>query len=370
MTKLQNDIVMFAQANSLDINMYDRAKDLYRNKKSIDGNTKVSFDASIPFDVKEAKLEAEMRTAVSKMSGVSFDEISKNPAAFATNPMVNWATFAVVGSVIDAILPDALIDSVGIYSDIRIVGYGDSASFEIKPRDLFTVSVAGRGKRQAELHRQYSGTQTIVPVNHEVSVYVSLYRVLAGIDSLADFMMKVAKSIEYEMNYEIYDAFATAMNGLPTTPANTSLSVAGYSQAAFVALAQKVTAWNQGNKAVAIGTQTALATVLPSNANYRYMLDSDYAKIGYVPNIFGVDLIVLPQMADYTNPFALKLDDTKIYMVSPSTDKPIKVVLGGDTLAYTSGTYDHANLMQTGSLQKQWGISAITNSVAGQITLS
>lgn len=369
MAKLQNELVMFATANGIDSTMYDRAKDLYRNKKALDGDKKVSFDATTPFDVKEAKLEGEMRDAVAKMAGVSFEAISKNPAAYSTNPMVNWATFAVVGSVIDAILPEALIDSVGIYSDIRVIGYGDSASFDIKPRDLFVVSAAGKGKRQAELHRQYDGTQTIVPTNHEVSVYVSLYRVLAGIDSLADFMMKTAKSIEYQMNYEIYDTFATAMAGLPTAP-TTGLSVTGYTQASFVALAQKVTAWNQGNKAVAVGTQTALASVLPTNSNYRYMLDSDYAKIGYVPTAFGVDLLVLPQMADYTNPFALKLDDTKIYMISPSTDKIVKVVLGGDTLAYTSNTFDHANLIQTGSIQKQWGIAAITNSVAGQIALS
>ena len=58
----------------------------------------------------------------------------------AKNPMVVWATFAVVEAMIDAILPLTLIDSIGTYTEIRNIGFGDSASFDIAPRSLMTVS--------------------------------------------------------------------------------------------------------------------------------------------------------------------------------------------------------------------------------------
>lgn len=370
MTRLQNNITSFAEVNGIDVSLYEKAKDLYNHKRSISGDKTAHYDDKVAFSEKEAILDRDMLKAVAKMANISEADMTKNPMAYMSNPMVRWATFQVVSSVIDAILPESLIETVGLYSEIKVIGYGDSASFDVKPRDLFAVSQAGRGKRNAELHKQYNGTVTVVPQNHEVTVYVSMFRVLAGLESLGEFMMKAAKSIETALTYEIYDAFAAAMAGLPTTTGAQQLNVTGYSQASFVTLAQKVTAWNMGRKAIAVGTQNALASILPTNTNFRYMLDSDYAKIGYVQTLAGIDTLVLPQVADYTTPFGLKLDDTKIYIISPTSDKLVKVALGGDTISTASDVFDNANLVQTGTMIKQWGVAVATNSIAGIITLS
>ena len=369
MTRLQNDIVAFAQVNGIDAKLYDQAKDVFAQKRFIEGDKKAQFSTEKTFAEKEALLDKNIMENIARMSNVSLDELTKNPMMYASHPTVNWATFAIVNSVISAILPEALIDTVGIYSEIKVIGYGDSADFTVKPRDLFVVSKAGRGKRQAELHKQYDGTYTLVPENHEVSTYVNLYRVLAGLESIGDFMMKVARSIETALTYDIYDSFATAMAALPTSPATSALNIAGYSQDGLVGLAQKVTAWNQGRKAVIVGTQTALSKVLPANSNYRYTLDSDYVKIGYMQTAFGYDALCLPQVADYTTPFALRLHDDQIYVISPSSDKLVKVALGGDTISNVNSTFDNANLLQAGTIMKQWGVGVITNSVAGIITL-
>jgi hypothetical protein len=239
----------------------------------------------------------------------------------------------------------------------------------VKPRDLFAVSKVGRGKRQTELKKQYNGQVVLNPEPRQLAVSVSLYRVLAGQESLADFTMKAVRSIETQMTYDAYDAFASAMNAIDNT-ASTGLRVSGYSQADFVRLSQTVSAWNGGAKPIAIGTMAALSNVLPSDANYRYTLEDDYVKLGYIRNFQNTDVMVLPQLADYTTPFGLKLADNRIWIITPSTNKIVKAVLEGSTLAYTDGVYQNANLMQNANIQKSWAVGIATNSVGATIELS
>lgn len=98
-------------------------------------------------------------------------------------------------------------------------------------------------------------------------------------------------------------------------------------------------------------------------ANYRYDLESDYVKLGYIRNFQNTDVMVLPQLASYNSPFGLKLADNRIWLITPSTNKLIKVVLEGSTLAYTDGVYANANLMQNANIQKSWAVGVATNSV-------
>jgi hypothetical protein len=42
--------------------------------------------------------------------------------------------------MIDAVLPDTIIKSVGIYTDIHTVGFGETLEFEVQPNSIFTVS--------------------------------------------------------------------------------------------------------------------------------------------------------------------------------------------------------------------------------------
>ena len=183
---------------------------------------------------------------------------------WANHPVLNYVTFAVVSNLIDMILPQTLINSVGIYSDIKSVGWGETAAFNVTPRDLFAVSKVGRAKRQTELKKQYRGQVVLNPEPRQIAVSVSLYRVLTGEESLANFTAKAVRSIETEMAYDIYSTFATAMGNISNT-ASTGLRVAGYSQSEFVRLSQTVQAWNGGAEPIAIGTQAALASILPAD---------------------------------------------------------------------------------------------------------
>lgn len=318
---------------------------------------------------KEKVMNDEFRKTVYKLSGIQNESLMPS-VVWSTNPSVGWWAFAILGTMIDAVLPDVLISNLGLYTDIRTIGWGESSVFNIEPRDLFIVSKAGRGKRVGEVQKQFVGQPvSIVPENHMMTVGVTLYRVLSGAESLARFAAKAVRSMEVQVTIDAYTAFNTAMLALPNTPGNTQLRAAGWSQDTFVNFAQKVSAWNGGAQAIALGTKRALAKVLPLNANYRYEIDSDFVRVGYIRNLAGVDTMELPQVADWENPFGLKLNDDIIYIMSPSAQKPVKLVLEGTTLSYTNGQFDAANLTQTTTFQKSWGAAVCTNAIAASITL-
>jgi len=361
--KIPANVMAFSQGKT---EVYEAFRDYFNQYKSINGNKVVQFDNTVSFEEKGAKMHKALLGEISRVSGIGNMSEFK-PEVWASHPTYNWASFAVIDAMIDMILPETLVDSMGIYSDIRTGGYGDSFKFTVKPRDLFVVSKAGKGKRTSEVHKQFDGVVTAIPEEHDITVQVSLYRVLAGEENLADFVLKAVRSIETQMTVDAYNAFNTAMGNLATGAGN--LRVAGYTQDAAVNLAQTVTAYNQGAKAVFLGTQIALSAILPTNANFRYTLDSDFVKLGYVQTAFNYDALVLPQVADWTNPFNMLLDNKRIYVVSPSSQKIVKMCLEGSTTAQATGVYDNANLTQTTTLKKNWTAIVATNSIGGVITL-
>jgi hypothetical protein len=112
-----------------------------------------------------------------------------------------------------------------------------------------------------------------------------------------------------------------------------------------------------------------LKKVLPQNGNYRYMLDSEYVKLGRLQEFNSYDVLPMEQIADpdVEDPYKLLLDDTKIYVVSPASDKIVKIGVFGGTFSRSTKAEDSANLLETDTLAKGWEVATITNSVAGEV---
>lgn len=368
--KVPSSVVKFAAGN---MDLFMQFRDYWNHWKNLNGNKNIEFATtdsngqSLSFDEKEALMNKAMIKEVIRRSGITYaQEVSLEQ--WFNHPSVRYETFAIVSAMIDMILPESVIETIGVYTDVRTIGWGDSAAFTIKPRDLFVVSKAGHGQRSSEVKKQFNGQVTIIPEWHEITVSVALYKVLAGTESLADFTAKAVRSIETQMTLDAYNSFAAAMAALPSTT-DTGLLHAGYTQAFLTRICEQVTAWNQGAKAVIVGTRLALVNVLPNDANYRYTLDDQYTKLGYISTAFGYDIMMLPQVADITTPWGLALSNSALWIVSPSSQKIVKLVLEGNTLSNTTGAFDLADLSQNTTLFKSWGVGVSTGVTAGIITL-
>lgn len=374
MNRIPSNVLKFANGNT---DLYMKFSDYWNHYRANNGEKNVSFqttrvvdgkEQTISFSEKEAEMNKALLAEVMKFAGIS--SMTDFPVeTWANHPSLKWAAFSIISALVDTVLPDALIQSTGMYADVRAIGFGDSASFEVKPRDLFLVSKHGRSQRTAQAQKQFNGMVTLVPELREMTVEVSLYKVLSGKESLSDFVAKAVRSLEVEMARDVYTTFNSSMNLLDNA-GDDLLRVAGYTQSDLISLGQKVSSWNGGQKAMIVGTQLALQNILPADANYRYTLESDFVKLGYIQNVFGFDVMLLPQVADFRTPFKTLLDDTKIYVVSPSANKLVKLVLEGSTMANVDSTYANANLMQGATMWKSWAAGIATNSVAAVLTLA
>lgn len=375
--RIPTNVIQFAGEDNLA--PYKMFVDYFNHYRAMNGNSKAEYqkysidketgkEIEVSFAEKEEKLNAALKREIMRVAGIT-DFGAFPVATWQNHPTLRWATFAVVSTMIDMILPNVLHDDIGLYAEIRNIGWGDIAQFKVKPNELFVVSKASRlGKRTTELHKWYSGEVTVLPEPRQMTVYVSLMKVLEGNESLAEFVRVMIRSFEYSLNLDVYNAFSTAMSTIDNTP-STGLRTAGYTPAEFGRISQAVRAWNGGGNVVAMGTQVALGKVLPENANYRYDVDSEFVRLGYLNNFLGTELVVIPQMVDLSNPFALSIPDDRIYFLSTSAQKIVKVVLEGSTLSWQDDTYDRANLMQVSTMFKSWGTGIVTNAVAGIMTL-
>ena len=304
---------------------------------------------------------------VSRQSGVELPNLEDKTEVrrFAANPMVRYFANQIQDVMIDMILPETLLTgSLRYFADMKNADLGDTIKFDIKSNALFTVSKAGNRQRTTNQQKTFRTTVTMTGVNHEITIGTTLFEMLTGQSYLAEEVMKVARSIETTMLFEAYDAFTTEMNGLTG-----NLAVANYAEEDLITLCETITAYNQGRKAVIIGTPLALKAVLPTNDNYRYLLDDAYVKLGHLAQFNGYDVLPMEQVANpySATPYALKLDDTKLYVVSPASDKIVKIGLFGGTFTHQDNSYDNANKTIENTTEKSWEVAIATNSVAGVV---
>lgn len=142
----------------------------------------------------------------------------------------------------------------------------------------------------------------------------------------------------------------------------------GFTKDNALKLAQTVEAYNNA-KPVFVGTALALSEMLPDSAEgYRINADANDMRIQLMKNYYGYDLMVLPQVATGKN-FGLALSDEKIYVMSPSVDKVLKMAIEGNSMLNSNDYFDTANLNSNATLNKRWGVEAVSAAVMGVINL-
>jgi hypothetical protein len=318
-------------------------------------------------DEMEGLIDKAFAAEIARRSNFALPTDGKNDSMkrYSMNPMVKYFADEIANSMIDMILPDTLMNSsIRYFADFQFADLGDSITWDVKSNALFTVSKADYRKRNTNVQRSFDTTVTMTGTNHMITVADNLFNILVGRAHIASDVMKATISIETQMLFEAYEAFTTAMDKVTG-----NLLVSNYSEKSLIKLAQTVTAYNNGRKAVILGTPVALKSVLPSNSNYRYLLSDEYVRLGHLQTFNNYDVLPLEQVADpYAEaPYALKLDDSKIYVASPASDKIVKIGVFGGTYTNANDPYDTANKTQNQTLEKAWDVAVVTNSVAGVV---
>lgn len=356
----QNVIMFSEQSKDLYESMKEFARETLNERKGVKAFEKHSKD-----EMKKL-INKAFAAEVSRLSGQEIPTDKNSIARFSTRSTIVEFADETRNVMIDAILPDVLNESALRYiADIQTADFGDAIKFEIASNQLLTVSKAGNRQRNTNVQKTYKNDVTMTGENHMITVQTNLYDILIGRSYIADEIMKSALAIETALLFDTIDAFTASANELTG-----ALAVANYSEESLIKLCETVGAYNEGRRPVIIGTPIALKKVLPTNGNYRYLLDSDYVKLGHVNTFNTYDVIPVEQMAnpyDTTTDYALKLDDTKIYVVSPASDKIVKIGMFGGTMAHQNDALESGNLSVMHTISQAWDVQCITNSVCGVV---
>ena len=358
MANLSTEIVNFAQG---DTSFYERFQDYYFHKSAVENNRKLgAYDESVSLNEKSQKVSNAFFAEVEKVSGVK--RTAENAEAWCSNPMVKWANFAVLNATINAVLPAYAMGSLAPFVDFRTVSYGDIVKFRVKPKTLYTVSKGGHGERTTFRQKKYDGDVVVAPVEHIVTVYADMYRVLAGKEDIAEFVRTVVLSIEIEMNK---DAVAALNAGLSAATYPTQFKESGaFDPKKLIALGQRVQAYNMMAKPVIIGTAAALSNVLPdSTLGFRGNYDANGGSVRVMKDFYGFDLIEIPQMPTGVN-YGLALNDSALYVVSPAMDKMVKGVMS-NTLTNSNQFYENADITQNFTMRKDWDFEFVSAAFGG-----
>ena len=347
---MPNEVVQFAQTNGGNTDFYVAFQDYYFNRDKMDSE-------------KHDKLQNAFFAEIIAKSGVSRDGLTTE--AWVSHPSVQWAAFAVVDATVNAILPQVLTPAFGLFTDFRFVSLGDVVKFKIMPNQFFTVSKGGTGERT--IHRQKDFAQDIIvaPVEHIVTVYTDMYRVLAGKEDIADFVARVVLAIEQAMYGDALNALMTGLTNLPTGTYNYS---GAFDMKTLVKMAETVQVYNAGVRPIIAGSATALMNVLPdSTLGYRGNYDANGGSIELIKNVYGYDVIKMDNAAAQGG--GLVLPDDKIFVVSPAQDKLVKGVVS-NALTNSNQFYDNADLTSDYTIRKLWEFTYASASKAGVYTVT
>ena len=361
---ISNEIIQFANGNT---DFYEAFADYHNHKAAEEWNSKMgAYDHNVSLSVKSGKVRDAFFAEVERLSGCKMT--AENKDAWMANPMTKWATFAVINAAVNVVLPGYVQATFAPFVDFRTVGYADVVNLKIPPKTLYTVSKGGHGERTSFRQKKYAGNIVLSPIEHIITTYVDMARVLAGQDDLAEAVRAIVVSIEIDMNKEVMAALTTGL-GAATYPTQFIKSGA-FDGKELVKLAQRVQAYNMMAKPVIMGTAAALMNVLPDSAlGGRIVIDGREPVVSYVKDFNGFPVYELPQAPTGSADFGLALDDTKLYVISAAVNKPVAGVMS-TALTNSNDFYENADISQNFTMRKGYSFEFVGASYAGVYTIS
>lgn len=132
-------ILKFANGNEDAIKTYEMFRDYYFHYMSeVEGKNYGAYDKETSLDEKDKQMHEAFMAEIERVSGSKRGDMSIE--MWAMNPQVRFAYDSVIATMIDAIIPETIVKNIGLYTDVKTVGYGENAHFTIEPNSVYTVS--------------------------------------------------------------------------------------------------------------------------------------------------------------------------------------------------------------------------------------
>lgn len=295
-------------------------------------------------EIKELALHAARGTAPATFSSENVnDALSdalKDLAGTYNQFMKNrYDIYEIFIETADEIVPNKVIDAVGIFADVQVVGQGQKALFKKRvgknraKKFLTQVGLSG----VYETFRLDTDTFTVPAYAVGGAVTIDYERMLDGAESMAEVMQILTDGLTDSVFLEVQKALRAALNatGRPSVNKYTGSS---FSSEEMLKLVNVVRAYGSG--AVIFAPPEFIAemgadAIVPVGSNYQgvyHPQDIDMIhNQGYI-NIFrGTPIVMIPQSFIDENNEKTWIDPQLAYILPTGGEKVVKVVLEGQT---------------------------------------
>ena len=346
--------------NSLVDNNLDLARQAFSGKKAAD------------YADKNRELLEAMGARMAE--GTRFEaKFESEGLAMFKNPTVNRNSDIrenfnlVIAQVINAIVPEVVNESFEAYlAEIKQVGYGDTAVFQIESNDLFKVNQKAEGVRKGVDQPMFDDEITVVASPLTVDASIDWYPFAAGVFDMGNFALKIARSYEAHIFTRVVKGMLSAANTV-----GSAYTANGVTPQLWGTLRQRVSAANGGMNVVAIGTEVALSSV-SLGGNFQVAIGEEMNKIGYLDQYLNTPLIALKNVlvpGTVNGAATLALADNKIYMIPVGGTKPVKILFEGSEMSVSFNPDETSDRRYGITIELRVGIEAVCGSKYGTITL-
>lgn len=302
-----------------------------------------------------AKNEAPANYSTSSVDAAlrdGFKEMSGSVAQFMKN---RYDIYEIITQAVDEVVPNKVMDAVGIFAEVQTVPQGTKAVFKQK----VGKTRARKFLTQVGLSGVYETFRLDVK-NFEVQAHavggaatIDFERMLDGAEVLSDLVDIITEGMVDSVYLEVHKALRAAysVTGIPQANRATGSTFSGDDMMGLISV---VRAYGNGAVIFAppefIGKMGADA-IVPVGANYQGVyhpqdIDAIHNQ-GYI-NIFrGTPIVQIPQSYTDENNNKTWIDPQLAYILPTGGERVVKVVLEGNTQMYDFTNRDQSMEIHT-----------------------
>lgn len=290
-----------------------------------------SARGTAPAEYSNSSVDAALMDGFQELAG-SFNQFMKN----------RWDIYEIMVEAIDEVVPNKVIDAIGIFAEVQVVPQGQKAIFKRRvgsqraKKFLTQVGLSG----VYETFRLDNETFEIAAHAVGGAATIDFERFLDGAETMAELMQILTDGLTDSVYLEVQKALRAAFSATARPTAN-KVTSSSFEADKMVKLVNVVKAYGAGAVIFAppefVGAMGADA-IVPVGASFQGVyhpqdIDAIHNQ-GYI-NIFrGTPVVQIPQSFIDKNNEKTWIDPQLAYVLPTGGERVVKVVLEGQTQMY------------------------------------
>ncbi len=352
------DVRALAEAGTKLVEMYSQLVD------------KTASFSQAEYDEKNKKFCESLVKACMKNTPYEFSSVKDvaDPQVYKASGFKD--TFAsVLSQIINPVAPAVTSSQFSDLADVHNVGYGENGIFQINSNELFVVNDIAEGVLHGGLQRLYNNEVSVSAKPKQIRFDMPWYQLAAGRLDFGQAAYRVGISFAAYINAMI---IKTLMEYVKAMEGNSIyVEATGFSDANWLAMAQRVSAVNGGAQVLAIGDLATIGTILPNTVGLQYGLGPDYVRKGHLDMYKGVRIEVIdPTIVPGTeNTTALlAVPSGVIFMLPVGMNRPVKIVFEGANTTVEALPTETADKVAGYAVTMRVGMAMVVGSRFGVIS--